>query len=133
VQTQTMIIRRLLKFGIKWGNFTLLQNEITINILINNKNITVEVMSQVYSKCSQSLSELLKTIQFIKEYQDPFETFLIKHNETAKVKYYDCVNDLDLASIAYKENVALDFIIGEENSLIQSAIRKFEENSGLTT
>jgi len=129
VQTQTTLIRQLLNNGIKFGNFTLPENEITINIQITDKTISVEVMNPVNPECSKGLLELDKTIQFIKGYQDPFEAFMIKHKDSVNGSNSNGSNGLDLAKIAYKGNVALDFIIGENNTLIQSAVKKLERKS----
>ncbi len=133
VQTQTMIIRQLLKNGIKYGHFTLPENEITVSIHITDNTIAVEVMNPVDAEGAKNLSELDKTIQFIKGYQDPFEAFMILHKEAVKGKYHNGSNDLDLARIAYQGNVALDFIISEDNTLIQSAVRKLEGSNRVET
>jgi len=128
VQTQTMIIRQLLKNGIKYSNFAASETEITIGIHITDKTITFEVMNPVDPKSSDSLRELDKTIQFIQGYQDPFEAFIIKHKEAVKNTYQAESDGLENARIAYKGNVTLDFIIGENNTLIQSAVGKLEGN-----
>lgn len=128
VQTQIMIIRQLLKNGIKYGNFAESENEITINIHITDQTFTVEVMNPVDPKYSNHLGELDKAIQFIKGYQDPFEAFIIKCKETADNSYHGESNALDIARIAYKGNVTFDFIIGENNTLIQTAVKKLEKN-----
>ena len=90
-------------------------------------------MSPVDTKYNHSLRELDKTIQFIRGYQDPFEAYSIKYKQAAKSGYNDEANGLDLARIAYKGNVELDFIIDDDNTLIQSAIRKLDGNSGMAT
>ena len=133
IQTQTMIIRQLFKNGIKYGHFEYPENEIKVNIHINDQTITVDVMNPVDANSSKNLSDLDQTIQFIRGYQDPFEAYMIKHKEAAQRTYHSGLNDLDLARIAYKGNVALDFILSEDNTLIQSAVRKLEGNSRETT
>ena len=126
VRTQTLIVRQLVKNGIKYGNFTLPENEITIDIHITDNSITVDVMNPVNKRGRKKLSQLDKTMQFVKGYQDPFEAFTIMQKEAVKGNYDGDSNSLDLAEITYKGNVVLDFIIGEDDTLIQSAFRKFE-------
>ena len=128
VNTHELIIRQLTENGLRYGNFSHPESEITINIHIAVDSIIYEVISPVDPKFNQNLEKLDGTIQLIKGFQDPYEAFIIKHKKDVKNSYDDEMGS-GLARIAYICNVDLDFIIDEDNNLVQSAVRKLERPS----
>ena len=123
VHTQIMIVKQLIKNGIKYGKFTPSENEISVSIHIAENTISVEVMNPVDVTCCERLKELDKTIQFIRGYQDPFEAYMLIKKKAPKYPSCGDANGLDLIKIAYEGKAILDFFVNENNMLNQSAVR----------
>jgi hypothetical protein len=125
VREQSMILRELIKNGIKYGKFTPSKKEIFLHIHIAENTITVEVKNPLGETCYDQLKEFDKTIQFIRGYQDPFEAYMVKQKEARKQSSVCEANGLGLARVAYEGNAIFDFFISEGNILNQSAVRSF--------
>ena len=120
VQVQLMILRELIKNGIKYGKSNPPPYNVTVHLHLAENTVIIEVMVPVDDTCSDRLISLDKTILFIKGYQDPYEPYaMLKRN---------CHNDgeangIGLARIAYKGKADLDFYVSEDNILNLSAVR----------
>jgi hypothetical protein len=123
VHTQLMILRELIKNGIKYGNVMKTKNEITAHIRIAENKITIEVRNPVDETCFEHLKELDKTIQFIRGYQDPYEAYQLKQKETNQNSSHHDTNGLGLARIACEGSVIIDFFVSKDNILNLCAVR----------
>ena len=128
VNAQVMILKELIKNGIKNGKFTPSKNDITVQLNIAKDSITVEVKNPVDETCLDRLKKLDKTIQFIRGYQDPFEAYMLMRKQTSLMTSCSEANGLGLARIAYERKAMVDFFVSEDKFLILSAIRRLEAN-----
>lgn len=124
VHVQVMILRELIKNGVKYARFTPSENTIRVNIHIDNHTISIEVMNPVDDSCRTRLKELDRAIQFIRGYQDPFEAYMVMQKMAPKQTPHDEAEGLGLAGIAYEGNATLDFFISEDNILNLSAVKR---------
>jgi hypothetical protein len=121
---QSMILRELIKNGIKYGKFTPSKKNISTHTYPEN-TITVEVKNPLGETCYDQLKELDKTIQFIRGYQDPLEAYMVKQKEARNQSSGCEANGLGLAKVAYEGKAIFDFFISEDNILNQSTARSF--------
>jgi len=128
VQVPIMILRKLIKNGIKYGKFSAAAKEINVQIHIAEKSFTIEVRNPVDDTCSDRLQELDKTIQFIRGYQDPFEPYAIMRGEVSNNYFNAKTSGLGLAQIAYEGKALLDFFVSEDNILNMTAVGNMEGN-----
>ena len=124
VQIQVMILRELIKNGVKYAKFTPSENTIRVNIHIDTNIISIEVMNPVDESCRTRLEELDRAIQLIRGYQDPVEAYMVMQKMAPKQTPHGEAEGLGLAGIAYEGNATLDFFISEDNILNLSAVKR---------
>jgi hypothetical protein len=122
-----MILKELVKSGKKYGGLTPAGSDMTIQLHIGKKTITVEVMNPVDPNCIDRLKELDKNIQFIRGYQDPFEPYSKMRNQASNNSINSESADLGLAKIVYEGGAILDFFISEDNVLNLSAVKNLDK------
>ncbi len=125
VYALTMVISELIENSMKYGNFTLPESKVTVNICIGEDIITVEVTNPIDETVYQHLRKLDETIQWIRGYQDPFEAYVGKVKEVSKKPFIDEDSGLGLVRIAYEGKAILDFFVGENDILNVSAISNY--------
>jgi len=130
VTALTMVISELIENGIKYGNFEAPENNVSLNIDIGSRMVTVEVINPVDETAHDHLKRLDKTIQWIRGYQDPFQAYTERIRAVSKKPLHDKESGLGLVRIAYEGKSILDFFVGEDNILNVSAISILEENFG---
>ena len=123
IQDQILVIQELIRNGINCGKCKSTENEIFVQLQVSENTITIEVKNPVDETCFQRIAEFDKTIQFIRGYQDPFEAYQIMQKYAANRTNVGVIDGLALSRIAYKGKAILDFYVGEDNMLNQSAIR----------
>ena len=123
IQSQIMILKELIKNGIRCGNCKPSEDEISVHLHVSENTITLEVKNPVDETCCQRLQELDKTIQFIRGYQDPFEAYQKMQIITVKQSDLNEFDPLALSKIAYKGKAILDFYVSDDKTLNQSAIK----------
>ncbi len=129
IQIQIRILKELIKNGIKYGKFTLSENELSISIQVSDNSIVIQVMNPVDITYCDHLKELDKTIQFIRGYQDPYEAYMMIMKKAPNHLSRSDANGLDLIKIAYEGKAIIDFCINENNILNQSAVRILGDHS----
>jgi hypothetical protein len=117
-----MIVSELSENAIKYGNFSSGESAIKAIVSVEEDSVTVEVINPVGPESREYLSELDKTIQWIRGFQDPFEAYGEKLRELSKRMLSDHSSSLGLARIAYEAQAILDFFVDEEDLLNVSAI-----------
>ena len=120
----TMVISELIENGIKYGSFAS-EDNVTANIHIGDKILTVEVIHPVDETTYVHLRNLDKTIQWIRGFQDPFEAFIERLKEVSKKPLGDEESGFGLVRIAYEGKAILDFFVNEDNILNVSAVSNF--------
>jgi len=133
VNALTMIVSELIEnaikygFFVKYGLFIQPAGQVSMNIQVGRKVITVEVSNPVDSSTYNNLKKLDRTIQWIRGYQDPFEAYLDKLKEIAKKPIADEESGLGLVRIAYEGRGIIDFFVSEDGLLSVSVISSFFE------
>lgn len=127
VNALTMIVSELIENAIKYGLFVQPEGQVSVNIQVGRKVITVEVSNPVDSSTYNNLKKLDRTIQWIRGYQDPFEAYLDKLKEIAKKPIADEESGLGLVRIAYEGRGIIDFFVSEDGLLSVSVISSFFE------
>lgn len=128
VQSQVMVVRELVKNGLKYGVVNKLENWITVQIHINKSQIVVEVMNPINETNLHKLKELDETIQWIRGYQDPYQAYILRLKEASGKSINGKANGLNLVRIAYKANAILDFFVSEDNILNLLAVRNLDSD-----
>ncbi len=118
-----MVASELVENAIKYGIFHNAQDLIEISLSLDNK-IIIEVKNPIDNTALPSLRYLDETIQWIRGYQDPFETYIIKLRQISTKPLQDIESGLGLVRIAYEGQSILDFYVSEDNFLHVSALYK---------
>ena len=125
VDSLTMVTSELVENSLKYGNFTLSEDIVTVDIHIDDNFITIEVFNPVHEPSDNHLRKLDRMIQWIRGYQDPFQAYVEQLKEVSKKSLIDEESGLGLVRIAYEGNAILDFFVGEDNILNVSAVSNF--------
>ena len=120
-----MVISELIENSIKYGDFSLPENEVTLNINLYENIITIEVINPIDDSIFSHLKKLDKTIQWIRGYQDPFEAYVERLKEVSKKPFRDEESELGLVRIAYEGKAIIDFFVGEDETLNVSAVSNY--------
>lgn len=123
IRTQIMVIRELIKSGRTFDDHNSAGTEMSINISVEEKTVTIEVRQPVNEFAHyDQLQALDKTIQWIRGYQDLFTALMMKTEHSAPYCHDRDSNSLGLAKIAYEAGAILDFYVSEDNILNLSAV-----------
>jgi hypothetical protein len=126
IDSLTMVTSELIENGIKYGSFSGKQETVRVIISLEPENITIEVIHPVDEKAYPNLTNLDRTIQWIRGYQDPFEAFIERLREISKRPFEDKTSGLGLTRIAYEGQAILDFFVNEHGMLNVSAVSPLE-------
>ncbi|WP_372683188.1 hypothetical protein [Desulfosarcina sp.] len=120
----TMVFNELIEKGIKYGKFGP-GDQIESHITIDDRMITIEVVTPVDETNHIHLQELDEMIQWIRGYQDPFEAYIEKLKKVARLPIDDKKSGLGLVRIAYEGGAILDFCNIEDGRLNVTAVLNF--------
>ncbi len=126
IHSLSMIISELIENGIKYGNFKMIENKVSVIINIDRNTVTIEVLNPVDEYADKHLSRLDRTIQWIRGYQDPFEAYIERIKEVSKKPLKDAESGIGLVRIAYEGKALLDFFVGENSILNVSVVANIE-------
>ena len=126
IHSLSMIISELIENGIKYGNFKMVENRVSVIINIDRNTVTIEVLNPVDEDADKHLSRLDRTIQWIRGYQDPFEAYIERIKEVSKKPLKDAESGIGLVRIAYEGKALLDFFVGENSILNVSVVANIE-------
>ncbi len=118
----TMITCELAENSIKYGDFKNNINKIEINVKIIDKRIYILVKNPVGEFAKPYLTELDKTIQWVRGFQDPYEAYIERLKEISMEPFDNNKSGLGLVRISYEGRATLDFFINEEKILNVSAV-----------
>jgi len=120
----TMVISELVENAIKYGSFPA-GGKIDISIAIQKSLVIIEVKNPIDDTGIPFLRHLDETIQWIRGYQDPFESYIIKLRQISSKSLQDLECGLGLVRISYEGRSILDFYVSEDNMLNVSAVYNF--------
>lgn len=119
IETYTMVICELLENGIKYGRDG---EQIEIRVALSDTDISIEVDNAVDEQARRHLSELDRTLQWIRGVQDPYQAYLERIREISREPLNLAKSCLGLIRIAYEGRASLDFIIDDNDRLSVSAL-----------
>ncbi len=125
VYAYTMVLSELVENSIKYGNYVVPENKVTVKVYIYKATITLEVVHPVDEATLEHLRRLDRMIQWIRGFQDPFEAYIKRFKEVSKKPLNDEESGLGLVRISYEGKAILDFFLSEGNILNVSAVANF--------
>ena len=124
VDALTMVASELVENAIKYGSYRA-DEKVDISIAIDKKIIIVEVKNPIDDSGIPFLRHLDETIQWIRGYQDPFESYIIKLRQISSKALQDMECGLGLVRISFEGRSILDFYVSEDNILNVSAVYNY--------
>jgi len=125
VDTYTMVICELVENGIKYGRASGEQADaLEVSVDLSGQTITVHVKNPVGRSSRTHLRQLDQILQWIRGFQDPFEAYLERVKEISREPMNQGKSGLGIVRIAYEGHAAIDFVLGEDNTLSVSAVAK---------
>jgi len=125
VSAVTMVISELVENAIKYGTFPGAEDSISLDIDVEKGTVIVQVKNPIDESRIPYLRHLDETIQWIRGYQDPFETYIIKLRQISSKPLQDTESGLGLVRISYEGQSILDFYVSENRVLNVSAVYKY--------
>lgn len=122
VNAVTMVVSELVENAIKYGSYKRDTDIVKTTVSIDGKHVIVEVKNPIDNLSLPYLRHLDSTIQWIRGYQDPFETYIIKLRQISTKPLQDTESGLGLVRISYEGQSILDFYVNENNMLNVSAV-----------
>lgn len=120
----TMVVSELVENAIKYGSYRG-GEKIDISISVEKNIIIVEVRNPIDDTGIPFLRHLDETIQWIRGYQDPFESYIIKLRQISSKSLQDMECGLGLVRISFEGRSILDFYVSENNILNVSAVYNY--------
>jgi hypothetical protein len=120
----TMVVSELVENAIKYGSFRS-DGSIDISIAVEKNIIIIEVKNPIDTTGLPFLRHLDETIQWIRGYQDPFESYIIKLRQISSKSLQDMECGLGLVRISFEGRSILDFYVSENNILNVSAVYNY--------
>lgn len=126
VDKYTMVICELVENGIKYGHFSTDNDAVSVRISIADGAISVLVSNPVGQYSQTYLSELDRTIQWIRGFQAPFEAYVARMKAISREPLDFDKSGLGLVRITYEGQAILDFYLDEDDTLSVSAVSNLE-------
>ena len=126
VDKYTMVVCELVENGIKYGNFSENLNTVQMHVGIANGAISVLVTNPVGGITQTYLSELDRTIQWVRGFQAPFEAYIARMRAISREPLHADKSGLGLVRITYEGQAMLDFYLEENQTLSVSAVSNLE-------
>jgi len=117
----SMTACELFENAVKYGDFRSADETIRVTVEVSRNDIIIEVKNPV-GEISEDLQYLDNTIQWIRGYQNPFQTYVERLKEISEKKLKEGESGLGLVRIAYEGQAILDFYVDENNVLAVSAV-----------
>lgn len=125
VDTFTMVACELVENGIKYGdNRRLTRSEVELIVSATSKTITVQVKNRISEETRFHLRQLDRTLQWVRGFQDPFQAYIERIKEISREPSTRGTSGLGIVRIAYEARAAIDFIVGEDDTINVSAVAK---------
>jgi hypothetical protein len=124
VEAITMVVSELVENAIKYGSYHG-DETVSISLSIDKKIIIIEVTNPIDESAIPYLRHLDETIQWIRGYQDPFESYIIKLRQISSKPFNDMESGLGLVRISFEGRSILDFYVNENKMLNVSAVYNY--------
>ena len=115
----SMVTQELLENAVKYGTYRETQR-IGLEIEAAAEAVFIEVRTPLGSELR--LERLDTIVQWIRGFQNPFESYVERMKEVSGRSYGNSESGLGLVRIAYEGQCLLDFYVDEANVLAMSAI-----------
>lgn len=126
VDTLTMVVCELTENAIKYSRRPGSEEErISLSATVEQKSMSVQVVNHISPDKRHHLRQLDKTLQWTRGFQDPFQAYLERIKEISREQLYSEKSGLGIVRIAYEARAAIDFILGEDDTLSVSAVMEF--------
>lgn len=126
VDKYTMVVCELVENGIKYGHFNQEKDAVSVRVWIAGRTISVLVTNPVGNYSRTYLSELDRTIQWVRGFQAPFEAYIARMKAISREPLETDKSGLGLVRITYEGRAMLDFYLDENDTLSVSAISNLE-------
>ncbi len=126
VDKYTMVVCELVENGIKYGHFAGEKNTVNVRLWIANGAISVLVSNPVGQYSRTHLSELDRTIQWVRGFQAPFEAYIARMKAISREPLDIDKSGLGLVRITYEGQAILDFYLDENDTLSVTAVSNLE-------
>ena len=121
VDTYTMVVCELTENGIKYGKNDA-SAAVTLHVTIGDRTIVISAVNGVTRNSQRHLRELDRTLQWVRGFQDPFEAYLERVKQIAREPLGQSRSCLGIVRIAYEGRAAIDFVLGEDDTLTVSVV-----------
>ena len=118
----TMVACELTENGIKYGEFGKGDEGVKVKIRLEDGNVFLEVSNPIGEGSRSYLSELDRTIQWVRGFQDPFEAYIERMRAISREPLETDRSGLGLVRITYEGRSVLDFYVAEDSTLSVSAV-----------
>jgi hypothetical protein len=126
IDKYTMVVCELVENGIKYGHFDGERDAVGVRIAIANGAISVLVSNPIGKYTRTHLTELDRTIQWVRGFQAPFEAYIARMKAISREPLDIGKSELGLVRITYEGQAILDFYLDENDTLSVSAISNLE-------
>jgi len=126
VDKYTMVVCELVENGIKYGHFGGGRDTVNVRVWISGTTISVLVSNPVGNYTQTYLSELDRTIQWVRGFQAPFEAYIARMKAISREPLDIDKSGLGLVRITYEGQALLDFYLDENDTLSVSAVSNLE-------
>jgi len=126
VDKYTMVVCELVENGIKYGHFSDEKDAVMVRVWISGATISVLVSNPVGTYSRTYLSELDRTIQWVRGFQAPFEAYIARMKAISREPLEGDKSGLGLVRITYEGRAILDFYLDENDTLSVSAVSNLE-------
>ncbi|MGA2615090.1 MAG: ATP-binding protein [Spirochaetia bacterium] len=126
VDKYTMVACELVENGIKYGHFSGEKDVVNVRVWIAGGTISVLVSNPIGNYSRTYLSELDRTIQWVRGFQAPFEAYIARMKAISREPLETDKSGLGLVRITYEGRAMLDFYLDENDTLSVSAVSTLE-------
>ena len=126
VDKYTMVVCELVENGIKYGHFNDARDMVNVRVWIAGSTISVLVTNPISNHTQTYLSELDRTIQWVRGFQAPFEAYIARMKAISREPLDIDKSGLGLVRITYEGQAMLDFYLDENDTLSVSAVSTLE-------
>ncbi|MGA2762036.1 MAG: ATP-binding protein [Spirochaetia bacterium] len=126
VDKYTMVVCELVENGIKYGHFSGEKDVVQVRVWIANGTVSVLVSNPIGQYTRTYLSELDRTIQWVRGFQAPFEAYIARMKAISREPLDNVKSGLGLVRITYEGQAILDFYLDENDTLSVSAVSNLE-------
>lgn len=116
----SMVAQELLENAVKYGDFHG-EERVGLEIRVKPEETIIEVKNRV-GVADANLRRFDHMIQWIRGFQDPFESYVERMKTVSTQPYSNGESGLGLTRVAYEGRCVLDFYVDDENTLAVSAV-----------